>query len=261
MPDANPDLDLLIEAAHASGEIAGKYWRRSPQSWEKSAGAGPVTEADLAIDQMLRHELCTARPDYGWLSEETEDDPARLAHDQLFIIDPIDGTRAFIAGAETFAHSLAIARAGRITEAVVFLPMLDKLYSASRDQVALLNGQEIGPATPAQGQTPTILAAKCNLEPRHWHGQPAPFARHYRRSLAYRMCLVAEGRFDAMLTLRPTFEWDVAAGALIAQQAGVHVSDRSGKALNFNNRKAQLDGIMAASAPVHKAICDRLNPG
>jgi voltage-gated potassium channel Kch len=118
------DLALLTEAALKAGEIAMRFWKRSPKSWDKGGGHGPVTEADLDVNEMLAAKLLAARPDYGWLSEETEDGAARLAAERVFIIDPIDGTRAFMAGEDTFAHSLAVAEHGRVTAAVVYLPAL-----------------------------------------------------------------------------------------------------------------------------------------
>ena len=257
MPE-NDDLMLLIGAAHASGDIARKFWKQAPETWHKDAGAGPVTEADLAIDRMLHADLLSARPDYGWLSEETEDNASRLSHDHVFIIDPIDGTRAFIEGSKTFAHSLAVAYKGQITAAVVFLPMMDKLYVATRTMPASLNGRPIGVSTPKPDQTPTVLATKCNFDPKHWKAGAPPFERHFRSSLAYRLCLVAEGRFDAMLTLRPTWEWDVAAGVLIAQQAGATVSDATGANPEFNTPPSQLDGILTAGPALHKAIRNQL---
>jgi len=254
----NDDLMLLIDAAHASADIARKFWKQSPETWDKDAGAGPVTEADLAIDKMLHTDLLAARPDYGWLSEETEDDTARLKHDHIFIIDPIDGTRAFIEGSRTFAHSLAVAHKGQITAAVVFLPMLDKLYVATSTMPASLNGRPIAPSLPKQDQTPTVLATNCNFKPEHWKNGMPPFERHMRASLAYRLCLVAEGRFDAMLTLRPTWEWDVAAGALIAQKAGAIVTDKSGAKPAFNNPRPRLNGILAAGPLLHNTIRSEL---
>jgi len=254
----NDDLMLLIGAAHASADIARKFWKQSPETWDKDAGAGPVTEADLAIDKMLHADLRAARPDYGWLSEETEDDTARLKHDHVFIIDPIDGTRAFIEGSKTFAHSLAVAYKGQITAAVVFLPMLDKLYVATSNMPASLNGRPIAPSQPKPEQTPTVLATKCNFNPDRWKNGTPPYERHIRASLAYRLCLVAEGRFDAMLTLRPTWEWDVAAGALIAQKAGAVVTDKTGTKPVFNTPQAQLDGILAAGPLLHKSIRSEL---
>ncbi len=258
MPENNDDLMLLIAAAHASGDIARKFWQKSPQTWDKDAGAGPVTEADLAIDRMLHSDLRSARPDYGWLSEETEDDDARLSHDHVFIIDPIDGTRAFIEGSKTFAHSLAIAHKGQVTAAVVFLPMLDKLYVATNTMPASLNGHPIGPNAPKPDQSPTVLATRCNFKPERWKTGTPPFDRHFRSSLAYRLCLVAEGRFDAMLTLRATWEWDVAAGALIAKRAGATVTDTQGARPAFNNPHPQLDGMIAAGPALHKTIHNQL---
>ena len=102
---ASEDLQLLIDAARASGDIARKHFKASPEVWDKAGNAGPVTEADLAIDRMLKTDLLAARATYGWLSEETEDSDARLSHDRVFIIDPIDGTRAFIAGETGFSHA------------------------------------------------------------------------------------------------------------------------------------------------------------
>ena len=106
------DLALLTDAAREAGLIALRYWRRNPQVWDKGGEHGPVTEADLAVNDMLKARLLAARPDHGWLSEETPDDPARLSRECVFIIDPIDGTRAFIAGEDTFAVSLAVVEQG-----------------------------------------------------------------------------------------------------------------------------------------------------
>lgn len=257
MPDQT-DLMLLIDAAHASGDIARKFWKQSPEVWDKAADAGPVTEADLAIDKMLQNTLCTERPNYGWLSEETEDNTARLAHDHVFIIDPIDGTRAFIQGSETFAHSLAIAHQGRVTTAVVFLPMLDLLYVATDSMPASLNGRPIGVSTPKPDQSPTVLSHKKNFEDKCWKSDAPSYDLHFRSSLAYRLCLVAEGRFDAMLTLRPTWEWDVAAGALIAQRAGARVTDQKGGNPVYNNPHPQLNGMVAAGPILHSDIHGKL---
>lgn len=257
MPD-NDDLKLLISAAHASGDIARKFWQQSPEVWDKDAGAGPVTEADIAIDRMLHNDLRAARPDYGWLSEETEDNDARCTHDHVFIIDPIDGTRAFIEGSKTFAHSLAIAHHGQVTAAVVFLPMLDKLYVATNTMAASLNGRPIGVSTKKPDQTQTVLANKANFDARFWKTGAPSYDRYFRSSLAYRLCLIAEGRFDAMLTLRPTWEWDVAAGALIAQRAGATVTDTHGVNPNFNNPTPLLGGMIAAAPALHKSIHNQL---
>lgn len=252
MPVSNPDLALLVHAARAAGAIALRYWRHAPKSWEKPDGTGPVTEADLAVNDMLAETLGAARPDYGWLSEESPDTPARLTGPHTFILDPIDGTRAFMAGEEHFAHSFAVAHHGRITAAVVCLPAIDRLYTATTTAPALCNGIPIR-ATSSPYAGATLLCSRPALAPEHWQAPP-PVNRHFRASLAYRLCLVAEGAFDAMLTLRPTWEWDVAAGSLIATRAGALVTDRHGSPISYNNPDPRAAGVIAAGAPVHKGL-------
>ena len=259
MPEPD-DRQLLHEAALRAGEIAVKYFRQNPKTWDKGDGQGPVTQADLEIDEMLRATLLSARPNYGWLSEETEDDAARLSCDTVFIVDPIDGTRAFVEGRETFAHSLAIAHEGRVTDAVIHLPLREKTYSASLGQGAVFNGTPIQTAPRDGLENADILAGKWNTEPGLWRGGVAPFKRHFRSSLAYRLGLVAEGRFDAMITLRSTWEWDVAAGALIVSEAGGIVSDWNNAPARFNNEKPFLDGMIAAGQQLHKQIMAELSP-
>ena len=240
------DLALLIDAAREAGRIARGYFRRDPGIWHKPGGAGPVTEADLAVDRMLHAELGAARPGYGWLSEETPDDAARLGSERTFIVDPIDGTRAFIDGDTAWAHSLAVAEGGRVTAAVVYLPMREALYAATEAGPALLNDAPIRASSKASAGEATLLTAKPNLAPEHWkNGTPPPFTRKFRSSVAWRMCLVAEGRYDAMLTLRPSWEWDIAAGDLIARRAGAVVTDRHGRALRFNSADPRVPGVIA----------------
>ncbi len=252
------DLDLLISAARAAGDIATQYWRKSPKVWEKDADAGPVTEADLSVNAMLNETLIGARPDYGWLSEETEDNAARLNQEYVFIIDPIDGTRSFIAGEKTWAHSLAVARNGEIVSAVVYLPISDKLYHAQIGLGAFLNNQPIRATNVANLKDATVLAAHPNFEADHWINGPPLAKRHFRPSLAYRMALVAQGRFDAMLTLRDTWEWDVAAGTLIATEAGAIVTDNNGNAPVFNNKTPALSGLIAGGSHIHHELYSQL---
>jgi len=156
----------------------------------------------------------------------------RLDAARAFVIDPIDGTRAFIEGDHNWAHSLAVVDNGETVAAVVYLPMADKLYAAAKGHGATLNGARITVAT---------------ID-----------ALDVRSSLAYRMSLVAEGRFDAMLTLRPTWEWDVAAGALIVAEAGGRVTDRQGAQPRFNAAMPQIDGVVAAGPGLHGEITARL---
>ena len=252
------DLQLLTHAAQVAGRIATSYSGPTATRWDKGDGAGPVTEADLAVDTYLRTTLLAARPDYGWLSEETEDDPRRLERDTVFIVDPIDGTRSFVDGARTWAISIAVAHRGEVTAAAVNLPLRDKLYGAGLGQGATLNGAPLR-AMP-RGRTPQILAAKPTFETTHWPGGMPMAERHYRPSLAYRLALVGQGRFDGMVTLRAAWEWDIAAGALIVGEAGGTVTDRTGAPLRFNGASALLDGVVAAETTVHSSLMTGLMP-
>jgi myo-inositol-1(or 4)-monophosphatase len=256
---ANDDLTLLTEAARAAGEVALSFWRRTQTIWEKQDGAGPVSEADLAVNRLLEDRLRGARPDYGWLSEETPDDQSRLSARRTFIIDPIDGTRAFLDGTPDFAHSIAVAEDGVVTAAVVFLPARNSLYSASDRDASALNGRDIRCSSPPDRSGATLLTARANLAPEHWaDGRPPDVKRVFRSSLAWRLCLVAEGAFDAMMTLRPTWEWDVAAGSLIAARAGATVSDGRGQVPGFNASDPRLAGLIAAPGGLHRDLMARL---
>ncbi len=252
------DLPLLIDAAKAASKIALRYWRSDQRVVDKPDGAGPVSEGDLAVDAALKEQLMRARSGYGWLSEETEDTPERLSQDRVFIVDPIDGTRSYVDGQETWAHSLAVVENGQPTAAVVYLPARDKLYAAALGQGATLNGEAISCGTRRLADGATILVPKGNLDPQHWRGSVPAFDRHFRPSLAYRLCLIADGRFDVMLTLRDAWEWDIAGGALIAAEAGAQITDRLGAPLLFNSKRAKTSGVLTTNAALHAEVLDRL---
>ena len=258
MPES--DLQLLREAAERAAGIALSHWKRTPRSWDKGGGAGPVSEADLAVNEALREMLTGARPDYGWLSEESDDDPARLGRERVFIVDPIDGTRAFLAGAPNWAHSLAVAHGGEVQSAVVHVPAHGRMFSARRGEGAWLDGRRLAVAAPKGLSDARILAGRGVMDPRNWRGEVPALERHFRPSLAYRLALVGQGRFDAMLTTRPTWEWDVAAGGLIAEEAGARVSDLHGRAPRFNRPEPRLAGLLAAPPALHAALRARLAP-
>lgn len=252
------DLDLLIKAARLAGDIARMYFQQDPEVTHKPDGAGPVTVADLAVNAMLENLLQSARPAYGWLSEETEDGTARLKTSRQFVIDPIDGTRAFIDGSNDWAHSLAIVENGVPITAAVYLPMREMMFAAACGYGATLNESAIHVSDKTLDGA-TILSAKPNFDPLFWKGrQLPPIKRAFRSSLAYRLCLVAQGQFDGMITLRPSWEWDIAAGALIAQEAGATITDQRGEPLQYNNTHPQVPGVVAACPELQRALVARL---
>lgn len=237
-----------------------RYAGESAVRWDKPEGAGPVTEADIAVNDLLEQELRGARGDYGWLSEESADDGARLSRERVFIIDPIDGTRSFIEGSNTWAHSIAVAEKGKVTAAVIYMPKRGKLYAAAAGEGATLNNAPIRVGVETRLARATVLAARPATEQKHWKGGHVPaFQRAYRPSLAYRLGLVAEGRFDAMMTLRRSWEWDIAAGDLILREAGAVISDQAGQGLIFNNPDPRLNGVLAANPALHRQIAHALS--
>jgi myo-inositol-1(or 4)-monophosphatase len=253
------DLALLIDAARMAGRIATSYAGKTAKTWHKPDDAGPVTEADLAVNDMLQTNLRMARPDYGWLSEETEDNTARLSKERVFIIDPIDGTRSFVEGSNTWAHSLAVAENGVITAAAVFLPLRNRLYAAALGQGATLNGVPLTASSQTDMDAITVLAARPAMAAALWRSNAEPtFKRSYRPSLAYRLALVGAGRFDAMITLRRSWEWDIAAGALIVTEAGGQITDQTGAPLVFNNADPRLNGVVAGGQAAQAALIDTL---
>lgn len=258
-PESDPyatDLALLGDAAKGAGIIAARHFSRDVRSWEKIGNQGPVTEADLEVNDFLHARLTTARPAYGWMSEESDPlgDLARTRTTATFVIDPIDGTRAFIDGQKSFAHALAVVVDGAPVAAVVYLPLLDLTYTATLGHGAFLNGQPLRASARTALTGARVLATRPAFEAQHWPGGVPDVERHCRPSLAWRLALVGEGAFDALITLRDAWDWDIAAAALIAAEAGVRISDRDGAVLRFNRPEARSPGVLAAPRALHDSL-------
>lgn len=254
------DLALICEAAEDAGRVALGFWRGAFRHWDKDAGAGPVSEADLAVNARLADLLKPRRPDYGWLSEEGPADPGRMSARRCLIVDPIDGTRAFIEGNEGFSVCIAVVEDGRPIAGVVHLPVPGLTYAAEVGGPATLNGTPIrAPEAPLTDAT--VLTTKAALASEHWRdGRVPPLRRHFRSSLAWRLCLVAEGRFDSVLSVRPVWDWDIAAASLIAAQAGCTVSDAGGRPFRFNGPQARGNGLIVAPPRLHDALARAIVP-
>ena len=254
------DLALLTEAALGAGDIAAQHFGQSLRVREKDDGQGPVTEADLAVNDYLHKRLMAARPGYGWLSEESAplEGTARLGAGAVFVVDPIDGTRAFIDGQKSFAHALAVVMGGQPVAAVVHLPLMGLTYRAIAGRGAWLDDRPLKVSDRGVVTGARVLAARPALDPQHWPGGVPLVQRHFRPSLAWRLALVGEGAFDAMITLRDAWDWDIAAAALIAAEAGARVTDRHGAALGFNRPGARNAGVLAAPIALHAGLMQAL---
>ncbi|MGB0440806.1 MAG: inositol monophosphatase family protein, partial [Paracoccaceae bacterium] len=175
------DVDLLVHAARHAGKIATAFVGGDLGVEHKPDGAGPVTAADLAVNDALEAMLRAARPGYGWLSEESADDAARLSHDRVFILDPIDGTRSFIEGSRTWAHALAVVEAGQVIAGVVYLPLRDLMYTAARGQGAQCNGAALHVSRTSQITGADVLATRPNMDPAFWRDGVVPAIKRSHR--------------------------------------------------------------------------------
>jgi myo-inositol-1(or 4)-monophosphatase len=252
MPDAaaawTADLDLLTGAARLAGARALEFFRKGPEVWWKNEGRSPVSAADFAANDILKKELLSARPNYGWLSEETDDDAARLDCETVFVIDPIDGTRAFIAGKDIWCVSAAVVHRGRPVAGVLFAPSLDELFTAAAEGPALKNGRPVSASEPDAGRPIRIAAAEDMA-----HGLEPNMAGGVQRishvpSLAYRLAMVADGRIDATLVKRNSHDWDLAAADLILSRAGGGLVTLDGAPLSYNRPTVSHETLCAAGS-------------
>jgi len=250
------DLELLRSSAVAAGIIASGFFRRDVKSWTKE-NASPVSEADILVDRYLASSLLHARPDYGWLSEETADNPSRLACERVFVVDPIDGTRGFLRGEDSWTVSLAVVEHGIPVAGVVYAPVRDEMYAAARGQGARLNGTLIRRNRRA-GAAPVIPAAGAVHQEMQAAGLNYTRGPYYP-SLAYRLVQVATGKLDAVASRRGSQDWDIAAAALILDECGVDLADVCAGFPQFNRRDVRHGalaalGDMSLKPHVHAAL-------
>ena len=252
------DLALLTGCAVEAGRIAVKRRDRGLKIWSKTGGS-PVTNADLEVDAYLAETLKPARPDYGWLSEETADDPARLQASRIFIVDPIDGTVAFMKRKPWFSVALAVIEDGKVVAGVVHAPVLNETYAACAGGGATLNGEPIR-ASEAETLDDCAMLGDAQLFTRPDWAEPWPLMRvEKRNSIALRMAFVASAASKA-LALGPKSDWDVAAGTVIAEEAGAKVSDASGRPFTFNKPDPRQNSLVCAAPGVWPLILARTAP-
>ncbi len=226
-------------------------WDSGFERWEKSPGH-PVCAVDLEVDELLKQRLGALDPDAGWLSEETADDPARLARKRVWVVDPIDGTRDYIRRRIGWCVSVALVEDGQPVLAVLSAPARDELWTAAAGRGARRNGRTLhcgARANLAGARAPTdslpredrdlVVVAKPN-------------------SIALRMAMVAADEADLLATVRWGAEWDIAAAVLIAREAGAAVSDAFGQPLGFNRPDPRAFGVLASVPGIHAAAVARL---
>lgn len=269
MPEASPltlppladDHALLCTAVRAAGEqVLTAYHDRSTRAWAK-ADRSPITEADLAANETLRaHLMGGGRGGYGWLSEESADDRARLRARRVWIVDPIDGTRAFIERRPEFTVCAALVEGSEAVAGAIFNPVTGEFFEAIRGGGARCNGIALNAGTTQSLAQARLLGWPSMFQHPGWP-EPWPDGMQvgYRNSTSYRMALVAKGTYDATLALLPKSDWDVAPGALIAHEAGAITSDHLGGTYAFNQPHPKQRALVCAGRGLHSAIIDRVS--
>jgi myo-inositol-1(or 4)-monophosphatase len=255
--DLARDHALIAQAVREAGGVAMRYFGTSPRSWDK-AGDEPVSEADIAINDFLIGKLRKARPDYGWLSEEGENDNERLASHRVFVVDPIDGTRAFLRNTRDFAICVGLVEEGLAVAGAVYNPARDEFFEAYAGHGSRKNGTpcHVGTTTSLQGCR--MLAYENAFRHKIWSENWPQMSISNRNSVAYRMMLVACGEFDATFSLTGKNDWDLAAADIIAREAGACVTTARGEPYLYNGHHTRQAGLVCAPPVLHRAIIERV---
>jgi myo-inositol-1(or 4)-monophosphatase len=235
-----------------AGALALSLFRTELKNWIKGASS-PVSEADIAVNDLLEQRLRSATPDYGWLSEESVDDEERLAKRRVWIVDPIDGTRAYLAGREDWCVSVALVEDAVPLLGAVFAPVSGEFFFAGHAQGATLNDVRLRATSGTAMDFSRVAGPKPLVE--RLKQSPGEITLHPRiGSLALRLCRVAEGALDAAFAGGQSRDWDLAAANLIVQEADGRMTALSGDAISYNRRDVVHGVLVAAGRDRHARI-------
>jgi myo-inositol-1(or 4)-monophosphatase len=247
--------ERLAAAVREAGAIALRKFRTPLKSWMKG-NSSPVCEVDIAANELLQSRLRDPAEDIAWLSEETEDDPGRLQARRLWIVDPIDGTRAYMGGRPDWSIAVALVEDGRPVLAAVYAPVEDEMFLASAGQGATLNGVAIAAS---DGDLPgTRIAGPAGYLNRLQAIEPSFIALPKIHSLALRFARAAQGAVDAAFASRDSHDWDLAAADLLVHEAGGALTTFTGQLLIYNRADPVHPPLIAAGRRRHAALVSLL---
>jgi myo-inositol-1(or 4)-monophosphatase len=244
----------LARTLREAGALAQRTFQQPLKSWTK-AHDSPVSEADIAVDDFLRARLTALLPGCAWLSEESRDDPVRLSSRRLWIVDPIDGTRAYIAGRADWAISVALVEAGRPVAAAIFAPVEDSLFLAAAGRGTTLNGAPTAASAGAALAHVRAAGPKPLLD-RLAALAPGIIAEPKIHSLALRLARVAQGRLDVAFASADSNDWDLAAADLLVHEAGGALTTLQGHPLNYNRADPTHGALVAAGRDRHGTLVE-----
>jgi myo-inositol-1(or 4)-monophosphatase len=255
-PSREEDFKILSRAVREAGALASSYFKESPKAFTKADGS-QVSEADLAVDAGLKLDLTTRRRDYGWLSEESPDDRSRLKYSRVWMIDPIDGTGAFLREIPEWTISAALVEDGVPVIGVVYNPERDEFFHAIRGAGAFLNDEQIHTTDQATLEGAKMIASGGLFKKKIWEDPWPNVTAQWVNSVAYRLALVACGRGDATISLTPKAEWDLAAAAVIVEEAGGVITDHQGAPHGYNSENPKFPSLVASGLSLHPALIER----
>ena len=251
---ATRDAALLTDAVREAGALALSLFRTELKNWTKGTSS-PVSEADIRVNDLLESWLRAATPDYGWLSEESVDDEARLGKRLTWIVDPIDGTRGYLAGREDWCVSVALVEDATPLLAAVFVPASDEFFFATRGRGARRNDVALSASPGAELDFSRVAGPKPLVE--RLSRSSEEVVLHPRiGSLALRLCRVAQGSLDAAFAGGQSRDWDLAAANLIVQEANGNMTALSGDPILYNRREVTHGVLVAAGRDRHASIVE-----
>ena len=250
-------LERIEAAVEAAQEVFARY-TPGKIATEYKAGHDPVTEADRALDSVLRENLL--RDGEGWLSEESADDLSRLNHQQVWVVDPLDGTREFVQGIPEFCVSIAMVERGRPVAAGICNPATNEVFLGAIDRGLSYNGAPARASQRTELRDALVLASRSETKRGEWQQfQSAPFQIQAMGSVAYKLARVAAGLADITFTLTPKNEWDVAGGAALMASAGGFVQTLHSP-FSCNRRDPLIDGLIACGPLLKDELLQLLAP-
>ncbi len=252
--DLKRELTLAKKAARVAGEILRGHWRRGGYEVGSKGHDNPVTAADLEADRAIKKLLRDPFPEYGWLSEETVDNDARLQCRRVWIVDPLDGTKEFINGIPEFSVAIALVEEGVPILGVTYNPIKREMYWAARGLGCHLNARPVHVTRTRVLKRATVLASRSETARGEWQVFHGILKVSPTGSVAYKLAMVAAGKGDATFTRSPKSEWDIASGAALIAEAGGVITDIRGRKIRFNQRNVKLEGLIADNRILHRAL-------
>jgi len=247
------EREVAARAAREAGAIIRRYYDGGVEAREK-AKDNPVTAADLEADACIRAHVSEAFPADGWLSEETADSTDRLQKPRVWVVDPLDGTKEFIAHLPEFCVCIALVEHGRPVVAVSYNPATGRLYAAARGAGTTIDGEPARVTATSRVPDAVVLASRSEDKRGEWDPFKPRVQVKLTGSVAFKLAEIASGQGDATFTLTPKNEWDICSGTLLVEEAGGRVTDLEGRPLVFNQPSPLRPGMIASNGVLHEGL-------